>query len=110
MRTKNKEQERLQMQKNRGKVDKTRTKRKEGIRCRALVEGLTEYKRNIICEKAGLKLSIQKTKIMVSGPITKWQIDVETMELTLFWGAPKSLQMVIAAMKLKDTYSLEEKL
>ena len=49
-----------------------------------LVEGLTEYKRNIICEKAGLKLSIQKTKIMVSGPITKWQIDVETMELTLF--------------------------
>ena len=84
MRTKNKEQERLQMQKNRGKVDKTRTKRKEGIRCRALVEGLTEYKRNIICEKAGLKLSIQKTKIMVSGPITKWQIDVETMELTLF--------------------------
>ena len=60
-------------------------------------------------EKVGLKLNIQKTKIMASGPITSWQIDVETV-LTLFWGAPKSLQMVIAAMKLKDAYSLEEKL
>ena len=59
-------------------------------------------------EKAGLKLSIQKTKIMVSGPITSWQIDGEM--LTLFWGAPKSLQMVTAAMKLKDTCSLEEKI
>ena len=58
-------------------------------------------------EKADLKLSIQKTKIMASSPITSWQIDGETW-LTLFWGAPKSLQMVIAAMKLKDTYSLEE--
>ena len=63
--------------------------------------------------KVGLKLSIQKTKIMASGPITSWQIDGQTVETVsdfLFWGAPKSLQMVIAAMKLKDTYSLEEKL
>ena len=63
-------------------------------------------------EKVGLKLNIQKTKIMVSSPITLWQTDGETMETgqTLFWGAPKSLQMVIAAMKLKDICSLEEKL
>ena len=63
-------------------------------------------------EKVGLKLNIQKTKIMSSGPITSWQIDWETVEtvLTLFFGAPKSLQMVIAAMKLKNIYSLEEKL
>ena len=74
-------------------------------------------------EKVGLKLNIQKTKIMASGPITSWEIDGETMETvfflgrgapkslqTLFFGAPKSLQMVIAAMKLKDTCSLEEKL
>ena len=63
-------------------------------------------------EKVGLKLSIQKTKIMASGPITSWQIDGEKWKqwLTLFWGAPKSLQMVTAAMKLKDAYSLEEKL
>ena len=63
-------------------------------------------------EKVVLKLNIQKTKIMASGPITSWQIDGETMEIVadfLFW-APKSLQMVIAAMKLKDTYSLEGKL
>ena len=60
-------------------------------------------------EKVGLKLNIQKTKIIASGPITSWQIDGET-RLTLFWGAPKSLQMVIAAMKLKDAYSLEGKL
>ena len=63
-------------------------------------------------EKAGLKLNIQKTKIMVSGPITSWQIDGETVEsvkLYFFW-APKSLQVVIATLKLKDTYSLEEKL
>ena len=62
-------------------------------------------------EKAGLKLNIQKTKIMASGPITSWQIDGETVETVadfIFW-APKSLQMVIAAMKLKDTYSLEGK-
>ena len=63
-------------------------------------------------EKAGLKLNIQKTKIMASCSITSWQIDGETMEewQTLFSWAPKSLQMVIAAMKLKDSYSLEEKL
>ena len=64
-------------------------------------------------EKAGLKLNIQKTKIMASGPITSWKIDGETMETVtdfLFWGAPKSLQMVTAARKLKDVYSLEEKL
>ena len=63
-------------------------------------------------EKVGLKLNIQKTKIMASGPITSWQIDGETVETVrlYFWGAPKSLQMVIAAMKLKDAYSLEEKL
>ena len=62
-------------------------------------------------EKVGLKLNIQKTKIMASGPITSWQIDGETIETeTLFFGAPKSLQMVTAAMKLKGTCSLEEKL
>ena len=63
-------------------------------------------------EKADLKLNIQKTKIMASGPITSWQIDGETMETVtdfIFLG-PKSLQMVTAAMKLKDAYSLEEKL
>ena len=56
-------------------------------------------------EKVGLKLNIQKTKIMASGPIPSWQIDGETRQ-TLFWGAPKTLQMVIAAMKLRDAYSL----
>ena len=63
-------------------------------------------------EKVGLKLNIQKTKIMASGPITSWQIDRKQWKQgeTLFWGAPKSLQMVIAAMKLEDTYFLEEKL
>ena len=63
-------------------------------------------------EKVGLKLNIQKTKIMASGPTTSWQIDGETGESVrlYFWGAPKSLQMVIAAMKLKDAYSLEGKL
>ena len=60
-------------------------------------------------EKVGLKLNIQKTKILASGPIISWQIDVETVADFIFW-APKSLQMVIAAMKLKDAYSLEEKL
>ena len=60
-------------------------------------------------EKVGLKLNSQKTKIMASGPITLWQINGETRE-TEFWGAPKSLQMVTAAMKLKDAYSLEVKL
>ena len=58
-----------------------------------------------------LKLNIQKTKIMASGPITSWEIDGETVEtVSDFFGAPKSLQMVIAAMKLKDAYSLERKL
>ena len=63
-------------------------------------------------EKVGLKLNIQKTKIMASGPTTSWQIDGETVEMVadFILGAPKSLQMVTAAMKLKDTYSLEEKL
>ena len=63
-------------------------------------------------EKVGLKLNIQKTKIMASSPITSWQIDGETVETVAYFilGAPKSLQMVTAAMKLKDTYSLEEKL
>ena len=63
--------------------------------------------------KAGLKLRIQKTKIMASGPITSWQIDGETVEterLYFLGGAPKSLQMVTVAMKLKDAYSLEGKL
>ena len=63
-------------------------------------------------EKVGLKLNIQKTKMMASGPVTSWQIDGETVETVsgfIFW-APKSLQMVTAAMKLKDAYSLEEKL
>ena len=63
-------------------------------------------------EKVGLKLNIQKTKIMASGPITSWEIDRETVETVagFIFGAPKSLQMVIAAMKLKDAYSLEGKL
>ena len=61
-------------------------------------------------EKVGLKLKIQKPKIMASGPITSWQIDGETVADFILGGAPKSLQMMIAAMKLKDTYSLEGKL
>ena len=63
-------------------------------------------------EKVDLKLNIQKTKIMANGPITSWQINGKQWKqwLTLFFGAPKSLQMVIAAMKLKDTYSLKGKL
>ena len=67
---------------------------------------------NVESEKVGLKLNIQKIKIMASGSITSWQIDGETMEIMSdfsFW-APKSLPMVIAAMKLKDTYSLKGKL
>ena len=63
-------------------------------------------------EKVGLKLNVQKTKIMASGPITSWEIDGETVETVadlIFW-APKSLQMVIAPMKLKDSYPLEGKL
>ena len=63
-------------------------------------------------EKVGLKLNIQKTKIMASGPITSWEIDGETVEIVddFFWGGLKSLQIVIATMKLKDVYSLEGKL
>ena len=63
-------------------------------------------------ERIGLKFNIQKTKIMASGPITSWEINGETVETVsdFIWGAPKSLQMVIAAMKLKDAYSLEGKL
>ena len=63
-------------------------------------------------EKVGVKLNIQKTKIMAPGPITSWEIDGETVETgqILYFGAPKSVQMVIAAMKLKDAYSLEGKL
>ena len=63
-------------------------------------------------EKVGLKLNIQKTKIMASGPLTSWEIDGETVETVsdFIFLTPKSLQMVIAAMKLKDAYSLEEKL
>ena len=64
-------------------------------------------------EKVGLKLNIQKTKIMASGLITSWEIEGETVETVsdfIFWGARKSLQMVIVAMKLKDAYSLEETL
>ena len=64
-------------------------------------------------EKVGFKLNIQKIKIMASGPTTSWQIDGETMETMrgfIFWGAPKSLQMVTAGLKLKDACSLEEKL
>ena len=64
-------------------------------------------------ENVGLKLNIQKTKIMASGPFTPWEIDGETVETVsdfIFWGAPKSLQMVTADMKLKDAYTLEEKL
>ena len=63
-------------------------------------------------EKVGFKLNIQKTKIMASGPITSWQIDEDTVETVadFTWGTPQSLQRVIAAMKLKDAYSLEEKL
>ena len=60
-------------------------------------------------EKIGLKLNIQKTKIIASGPITSWEIDGEKVA-DFIWGAPKSLQMVTAAMKLKDAYSLKEKL
>ena len=74
-------------------------------------------KEKVESEKFGLKLNIQKTKIMASGPITSWEIDGETVETVSDFiflagrgGAPKSLQMVIAAMKLKDTYSLEGKL
>ena len=79
-----------------------------------MAESVEELKRLLMkvkeeSGKVGLKLNIQKTKIMASGPITSWQIDGETVEwsLTLIFSAPKSLQMVISAMKLKDAYSLE---
>ena len=82
-----------------------------------MAESEEELKRLLIkvkkeCEKVGLKLNIQKTKIKATGPITSQQIDVEIVKqwLTLFFWAPKSLQTVIAAMKLKDAYSLEGKL
>ena len=69
-------------------------------------------KMKVETEKVGLKLNIQKTKIMASGPVASWEIDGETVETVsdFVFRAPKSLQMVIAAMKLKDAYSLEEKL
>ena len=83
-----------------------------------IAEGEEELKSLLIkvkeeSEKVGLKLNIQKTKIMASGSITSWEIDGETVKTVsdfMYFGATKSLQMVIAAMKLKDAYSLEEKL
>ena len=81
-----------------------------------MAESEKELKRLLVkvkeSEKVGLKLNIQKTKITASCPITSWEIDGKQWKQcqTLFWGAPKSLQMVIAARKLKDAYSLEEKL
>ena len=81
-----------------------------------MAESKEEFKRLLIkvkevSEKVDLNLNIQKTKIMASSPTTSWQIDGETVETeTLFWGAPESLQMVTAAMKLKDACFLEEKL
>ena len=76
------------------------------------VKSEREKKNIVYFIEVGLKLNIQKTKIMASGSITSWEIDGETMETVrlFFWGAPKSLQMVTAAMKLKDAYSLERKL
>ena len=75
-----------------------------------LVGAVEEEKVKVESEKVGLKLNAQKTKIMASGPITSWEIGGETVETVAdFTWAPKSLQMVIAAMKLKDAYSLEEK-
>ena len=82
-----------------------------------MAESEDELKRLLIkvkedIEKTGLNINIQKMKIMASDPITSWQVDGETMETVIdyFWGAPKSLEMVTAAMKLKDTCSLEERL
>ena len=84
-----------------------------------MAESEEELKKNLLMkvkkesEKIGLNLNIQKTKIIASGPITSWEIDGETVEIVsdfVFWGAAKSLQRVIAAMKLKDAYSLEGKL
>ena len=78
-----------------------------------MAESEEELKVKEESEKAGLKLNIQKTEIMASGPITSWEINGETVETVsdfIFFWAPKSLQMVTATIKLKDTYSLEEKL
>ena len=89
-------------------ADETTLKAESGEELKSLL-----MKVNQESEKVGLKLNIQKTKIVASSPVTSWQIDGETVEtqwLTLFFWAPKSLQMVIAAMKLKDAYSLEGKL
>ena len=87
------------------------------ILCLSVAESEEELKSLLMkvkeeSEKVGLKLNIQKTKITASGPITSWEIDGKQRKQcqTLFWGAPKSLQMVTAAMKLKDAYSLEGKL
>ena len=83
-----------------------------GRKQRGTKEPLDEGEKNRM-KKTGLKLNIQKMKIITSGPITSWQIDGETMKTVrdfYFWRAPKSLQMVTAAMKLKDPCSLEEKL
>ena len=85
-----------------------------GIKITLMAEGKEELKSLLMkvkeeSEKAGLKLRMQKTKIMASGPITSWEIDGETVSDFSFGGS-KSLQMVTVAMKLKDTYSLEEKL
>ena len=74
------------------------------------VKGRTFHTVHEESEKVGLKLNIQKMKIMASGPITSWEIGGETVETVLNFWAPKSVQMVIAAMKLKDAYSLEGKL
>ena len=79
-----------------------------------MTESVKELKRLLMKvkeehEKVGLKLNIQKTKLMASGPITSWEIDGETVSNCIFW-SPKSLQMVIAAMKLKNAFSLEEML
>ena len=71
-------------------------------------EELKSFLMKVESKKVGLKLNIQKTKIMASGPITSWEIDGETVSDFILRGAPKSLQMVTAAMKLKDAYSLEE--
>ena len=88
-------------------ADDTTLKAESKEELKSLLIKVREESKNV-----GLKLNIQKTKIMASSPITSWKIDGETMETVrdYFWGAPKSLQMVTAAMKLKDAYSLEEKL
>ena len=98
-------------------VAKNRTRMSDWIELNWMAESKEELKSLLMkvkegSEKAVLKLNIQKTKIMVSKPITLWQIDGEKWKQwqTLFLGAPKSLQMVSAAMKLKDTSSMEEKL